>query len=252
MDLNGFLKAITSVSGPWTLAAYSIAAVLAVGNLAVSRGRKSPPSSIVWGLVVVVCVLGLVPTLANAYLEHERIVIGAVYHVRVLVVNPQQVPVSGAILRTTASNETTETNQGIGQITIPRATMPADGKITIYADLGSEYLHGQTLFQLKDDLNPSIRIELKANGDAVISGFVEDNTSHAVAGATVSVLGGSSGVTDRNGIFTLKANAAVGQPVRLHVEKDGYEAVDQDHPAGREPATIVLNRTPSVKKKVQR
>jgi hypothetical protein len=154
----------------------------------------------------------------------------------------EHVPVSGATLRTTASNETTQTFQGIGIVAVYRATMPANGKVTIYADLDSAFLHGHTDLELANDPNPSVTIELKANGNAAVSGFVEDNAGHAVSGATVTVLGGESSLTTPNGTFAVKTSAAVGQQVRLHVEKIGYQAVDQDHPAGREPVTIVLVR----------
>jgi hypothetical protein len=118
--------------------------------------------------------------------------------------------------------------------------MPADGKVRIYADLDSDFLHGSTELQLANDPNPSVSIEVKSNPDAVVTGLVEDELGAAVAGAAVSVLGGETGVTSANGSFTLKTNAAVGKQVRLHTEKAGYNPVDQDHPAGREPVTIVL------------
>lgn len=242
MNIKGFLDAIASVSSTWTIAAYSIAAVLAVLNAISSRRKRTPANSVIWGVVVVICVLGLAPTIANAYLERLKIV-GAVYRVRTVVVDAQHVPISGATLRTTASNETTQTDQGIGQVSIPRATMPGDGKVTIYADLDSEFLHGHADIQLAEDLNPSITIEVKAVGNAVVSGLVEDNAGHALAGAAVSVLGGESTITSANGAFTVKTNSPLGQQVRLHVEKAGYQPIDQDHPAGREPATIVLLRT---------
>jgi hypothetical protein len=112
MDIGGFLNAIAHVSSSWSIAAYSTAAVLAVLNVIASRRRRAPTNSLIWGIVVVICILGLAPTLANAYLERLKI-LGAVYRVRTLVVDAQHVPVSGATLRTTASNETTLTNQGI-------------------------------------------------------------------------------------------------------------------------------------------
>jgi len=242
VDVNGFLKAVGSVSGSWSLAAYAIAAVIAIFNVAVSNRRKTPTNSLIWGLVVIICILGLAPTVANAYLKHLESEALTVYRVRTLVLDPEHVPVSGATLRTTASNETTQTFQGIGIVAVYRATMPANGRVTIYADLDSAFLHGHTDLELAKDPNPSATIQLRANGNADVSGLVEDNAGHAVSGATVTVLGGESSLTDANGTFVVKTSAAVGQQVRLHVEKVGYHAVDQDHPAGREPVTIVLVR----------
>ena len=75
---------------------------------------------------------------------------------------------------------------------------------------------------------------------ATVAGQVQDDSGKAVAGATVSAVGGEAGETSATGSFLLKTNAAAGQVVRLHAEKRGYAAVDQDHLAGREPVTIVL------------
>jgi hypothetical protein len=85
-----------------------------------------------------------------------------------------------------------------------------------------------------------VTIELKSNRDATVTGVVQDEQGRAIAAATVHVLGGDSAETSATGSFSLKANAAGGQSVRLHAEKKGYKPVDQDHPAGREPATLVL------------
>jgi hypothetical protein len=60
----------------------------------------------------------------------------------------------------------------------------------------------------------------------------------------VSVIGyGEEAVTtSTDGSFVLPAHAAIGQSVRLHVEKEGYVPVDQYHPAGDEPAVIILEK----------
>ena len=241
MDITGFLKAIASVRGSWSLAAFAISALLAVVNVAVGRRRGVPTNSIVWGVVVVICVLGLAPTMAQAYLKRLEIV-RAVYLVRVIVVDSQNVPVSGATIKTTVSSETTTSNQGIAQISIPQATMPRDGKITIYADLDSACAHGHSDIRLANELNPQVSVSISASNNAVVSGLVEDAAGGTITGATVSVLGGETTVTAPDGRFTVKANTCVGQQVRLHAQKVGYQSVDQYHPAGPEPATIVLRR----------
>jgi hypothetical protein len=243
VETKGFLEAIASVNSTWSIAAFAIAAILAVLKLAAGRGPQAKgllASSIVWGVVIVVCVLGVLPILADTYLKHAQQVTLTIYRVRVTVLDPQGVPVSGATLRSTASNETTTTSQGIGEVAIPKGSMPGDGKVTIYADLDPAFLHGHTDLQLADDPNPSVKIELKSNPNAVVTGLVEDESGAAVPDAAVSVLGGEAGVTSANGTFTLKTNAPVGQQVRLHAEKAGYNPVDQDRPAGPEPVTIVL------------
>jgi hypothetical protein len=254
MDDKGLLGAIAHVNSIWSIAAFAIAAIVAVLKLALAspnaakrRGKIAPPApghSIVWPSVIVICLIGALPILANTYLESRRIEQQSLFRIRVTVLDPQGNPISGVTLRTTASNETTATADGAGVVTIPGGAMPADRKVTIFADLESAFLHGRANVQLADDPNPSVTIELKSNRDATVTGVVEDEQGRAIAAATVHVLGGDSAETSATGSFTLNANAAVGQSVRLHAEKKGYKPVDQDHPAGREPATLVLSKEP--------
>jgi hypothetical protein len=252
MDDKGLLGAIAHVNSIWSIAAFAIAAVVAVLKLALAspnaarrRGKAAPPApghSIVWPIVIVICLLGALPILANTYLESKRIQQQSLFRIRVTVLDPQGNPISGVTLRTTASNETTATADGAGIVTIPAGAMPANRKVTIFADLESAFLHGRATVQLADDPNPSVTIEIKSNRDATVTGLVEDEQGRAIVAATVHVLGGDAGETSATGTFTLKASAAVGQTVRLHAEKKGYKPVDQDHPAGREPATLVLTK----------
>ena len=235
-----FLKTVASVKSDISLVAFAISAVLAVVYLYLLRTRqgKSSGNVIIWLGIGAIFFLGLAPFLANAYLRSIDTL--SVYRIRVLVLDSQHVPISGATLRTTASNETTETSQGVGIVSVYRATMPADGKVTIFADLEAAFLHGQSGITLSKDPNPSLMIELKSNTNALVSGIVEDAAGHAIAAAMVTVLGGDSTQTASNGTFTVKTNAAVDQQVRLHIEKTGYTSIDQYHPAGREPVTIML------------
>jgi hypothetical protein len=253
VDLKQLVGGIAQVNSVWSIAAFAIAATLGVLKAVLAspaaRRRGQPPSmlanSLVWPIVLVICVLGALPILANTYLESLKIRqqadVGSVYRVRVTVLDARGHPVAGARLRSTASNETTVTSQDTAVVTIPKGTLPADGKVTIFADLESAFLYGRTDVQLAGDFNPSITIGLESSRDATVTGLVEDDKGRAIAGATVNVLGGESGETAANGNFTLKTNTAIGQMVRLHVEKAGYQPVDQEHPAGREPATIVLS-----------
>jgi hypothetical protein len=236
------VKAIASVSDIWRIAAFAIAAILIALRLVLGSGGDKKPAQgkLLFLVAACICILGLAPILADAWLKAKPSGPPDVYHLRIIVLDPQHTPVTGATLRTAALNDTATNDQGIAELTIPRATLSADSKITIYAGLDSAGLHASKDIQLAADANPTATIELTAARDAVVSGLVEDEQSHAIGGATVSILGGESGVTKADGSFTLKANAAVGQTVRLHAEKAGYQPVDQDHPAGRGDATIVL------------
>jgi hypothetical protein len=254
VDPKDLIGAISQINSVWSIAAFAIAATIAVLKIVLAspdatrrRGKAAPAllaSSLVWPIVLSICFLGALPVLANTFLETLKIkqqgAADAVYRVRVTVLDPSGNPAAGATLRTTASNETTATALDTAVITIPKATLPGGGKVTIFADLDSAFLHGRSDVALAADLNPSITIDLKSSRDATVTGLVEDDRGRAVVGATVSVLGGESGETSANGSFTLKTNAAAGQMVRVHAEKRGHRPVDQDHPAGREPVTVVL------------
>ena len=249
MSLDPLIKAIASVSDIWRIAAFAIAAILIALRLVLSSGGdKKPAQGKVLFVASCICILGLAPILADAWLKTKPSGPPDVYRLRVIVLDPQHTPVTGATLRTAALNDTATNDQGIAELTIPRATLSADSKITIYASLDSAGFHASQNIQLAGDPNPTATIELTAAQDAVVSGLVEDDQSHAIAGTTVSILGGESGLTKPDGTFTLKANAAIGQEVRLHAEKPGYLPVDQDQPAGRGDATIVLTPLPPHKR----
>ncbi|MBV9269038.1 MAG: carboxypeptidase regulatory-like domain-containing protein [Acidobacteriaceae bacterium] len=247
MEASEFVKAIGSVNSMWSIAAFAIAAVLALANLLV-RGsgpgakRKAPISAnLLWATVAVICIMGLAPIAANGFLETRRMNASSIYRVRVVALDEQNVPVSGAHVRTSVSGETTTTADGDAAISIPRGSMPADGKVTIFADKTSAFLHGNTEIRLADDLNPSVLIHLQRDTASGVSGRVEDPEGHPIEGALVSLPGGDSTRTSETGNFSLNAHAAAGQIVTIHAEKRGYEPADQSHPAAADAAVIVLN-----------
>lgn len=104
------------------------------------RLTKRAGNSRILYLAALIFILGLVPIFADAYLKHA--VQSAVYRVRILVLDPQGNPITGATLRTATLNDTALISSGVAELTIPRATLTNAGKITIYADLDAEALHG--------------------------------------------------------------------------------------------------------------
>ncbi len=108
----------------------------------------------------------------------------------------------------------------------------------------SAFLKGTHDLQLKDDYNPTLNIQLDKDTSAFVRGIVIDESGKVIEGAHVSIVGyGPEGVTTKqDGNFALAAHAAEGEQVQLHVERDGFGAVNQWHPAGDEPATVVLRR----------
>jgi nitrogen fixation protein len=83
-----------------------------------------------------------------------------IYRVRVTVLDPQQVPVNDAEVQSPAGGELKKSAGG-WELSIPAASKPADGKITIYASKLSAALYGQEELVLDKDPSPFIKIQLR-------------------------------------------------------------------------------------------
>jgi hypothetical protein len=240
MSALNFLKTAAGITTMWGLAGVAIWALLQISSK--QRGKVPP---IAWAIVAAIVIVALVPTLGWVQLEREKTHDNAtaIYRVRVTVLNPQQQPVNDAKV-TSSMNAIAKKVDGGYEFEIPAATKPSDGILTIYATVESAFWSGKTDVQLTSEFNPNITVQLAAGVNAQVRGIVQDQAGRALAGATVSVVGyGSEAFTTKSdGNFTLPAHAADGQQVQLHAEKPGYEAANLDHPAGRLPATLVLEK----------
>jgi len=163
------------------------------------------------------------------------------YRLRVTVLGPQGQPVDGAEVRSSVGGEKKKVEGG-WELDVPAGILPADRKVTVYADKG--FLHGSREVVLDKDFHPAVTVELKADNSAQVVGRVEDGAGHLVVGALVWVGGheAEAVTTGTKGEFTLAAYAAPNQPVPLHFKKDGLEPSFQYQPAGGPPVTLVLNR----------
>lgn len=167
-----------------------------------------------------------------------------IYRVRVTVIDPQRRPVEDAKVWSTIGGEPKKVAGG-WQFDIPSASVPIDGQVTFHASKENAFLIGERGLKLERDANPAVSIELIRDvKDVVVRGIVLDESNHAIGEVRVNVVGHESEavITRPDGGFVLPAHAAVGQQVLLHAEKPGYKAVNQYHPAGDEPATIILER----------
>lgn len=225
------------ISNQWSLAAFAIAAIL---YFVLKRRGKVP--AIAWACIVAIVLVGLAPILASVYIEKARLP-DPIYRVRVTVLDPQRVPVDDAKVWSSMGGEVKKVAGG-WQFDIPAASKPADGKLTVYTAVPSAFLTGSQELQLADDRNPAVAVQLAKDASATVRGIVVDGSGQAIAGARVSVVGYESEavVTQAGGNFLLPAHAASGQQVQLHAERAGYAAATQWHPAGDEPATLVLDR----------
>jgi hypothetical protein len=127
--MRELFEAIAHVSSFWSFAAFVLAAIIAALKLILAtpsavrrRGAPAPPvlaSAVAWPIVLILFLFGVATLLAHTYIRTQEIDLekqklsGGIYRVRVIAVDQHGKPVVGATLRTTASGETTTTNQGI-------------------------------------------------------------------------------------------------------------------------------------------
>jgi hypothetical protein len=129
------------------------------------------------------------------------------------------------------------------ELEFPISKLPQDRKVTIYAAQKSAYLKGEREITVPEEKPIAISIQLQRETSAQVTGTVADADGKPVVGANVTIVGSAgSAITDDQGHFSLPANAAVGEEVRLRISKSGYEVLDQYHPAGDGPAYIILQR----------
>jgi hypothetical protein len=150
--------------------------------------------------------------------------------------------VESATVRVTAANETKTTAAGSAELAIPKGSMPQDGKVTIYADKEQSFQHGNKELSLEQDMNPSVVITVVRDRTVPVKGAVQDEDGRGLKGVRVSIPGGTAVETDTDGNFQIANAGSLGQKVLLHAEKPGYQPISQYHPAGDEPAILVLSR----------
>jgi hypothetical protein len=239
-----FLKRISDVRTQWSLAAFAIAAVVILFTYVVAK--PSPKiRKIALGFAGSICLLGLVPILASAYLASQQMSreAHAIYRVRVTVLDAQGAPLDDARVWSTLGGET-KTVAGGCEIDIPAAGKPKDGQLTVFAEKKSAFLRGKGEVQLKDDVSIAIVVAMKMDLVGRVRGIVQDGSVRAVAAAWVMVVGyGTEAVkTSETGSFDLPAHAALGQQVLLHAEKKGYKPTEQWQPAAEEAIALTIIR----------
>lgn len=223
--MNGLVKAIGGVSGPWSLAAFAIAAVLYI----VLR-RKGKVQPLAWAALAAIVILGLVPVIAHLPASAQR--------VRVTVLDPSGTPVENAKVWSSIGGEPKKVPGG-WEFELPAASAAA---ATFYASVAESFLTGKTEVDVAKTRTAAI--QLARDASAVVRGAVLDARGAGVAGARVSVAGYDAEAvrTGEGGGFQLPAHAAAGQQVLMRAEKAGYAPASQWHPAGAEPAVLTLER----------
>jgi hypothetical protein len=235
MTVESFVKAITDVKTPFMLAAFAIAAVLAV--FAAVAKNKSSVQKALWLTVGAITIVALVPIALDAIAQSRN---GqTIYRVRVLTLDDRDVPVSGATVRVDASNEARTSADGSCELLIPKGVLQVSGRITIYAERGNQ--HGKMDVTLATDPNPSISIHVLRDRSAGLVGIVEGRDKHVLSGVHVTVLGGTPVETDASGMFRVAPFAAPGERVRLHFEKPGFKGSDIYQTIDDTPLTVIMD-----------
>jgi len=149
----------------------------------------------------------------------------AIYHIRITVLDPEGIPIEDAKVSSSAPGEMKQTAGG-WELDIPAASKPSNGKVTLYAKKESSFLYGASDLQLKGDLNPTARVQLKKDASALVRGIIVDDSDKPVTAARVSVVGhaAESTTTKQDGEFVLPAHAAKDQQVQLRVDT-AYKSV---------------------------
>lgn len=226
----------SQITNPISLAAYGVAAIVYV----VTRAKTAEVPKPVWWLIAA---LVLVPNLTPPIVEVLRFTAQPTYRVRVTVVDPKGVPIdeNSARVWSTLGGETKKVPGG-WEIDVTNDSKPADGKLTVFAQVASAFQNGSESLVLANDHSPAVTLSLHDDDTAKIAGTVLDETGRRVKGATVYVVGHESEgkPTDDSGYFELKAHKAEGQQVELHAESHGKSA-DAYRPAGHDLVELQLH-----------
>ncbi len=214
------------------------------------NGKQSPKIIVIMGVIL----LGLVAyALMNGMTLTKIAFLGAnvelqekhkadVVTIRVNVLGTDNVPVEDAKVWLSLGGEAKKVAGG-WEFDLPFNRLTADHKLDVYAEQQATHLKGHREVVASDSRTLTITIPLMRDTSAYVKGTVSDANSRPVAGATVNIVGAVGSVTtDAQGFFSLPANAAEGEEVRLRVLRSGYEPIEQDHPAGVDAAYIILRR----------
>ncbi len=218
------LKISGHVGHPLAFAAFAMLIAALAFALALRAKQLLLAMIVAAGIVV----LGVAPYAASTFLQSR-----GVYHIQVIVLDPDQSPVEIAQVKSSNGGELKMAGGG-WELDIPRQSRPANGEITLTASVKDEFLKGASTLVLDRDYYPTVTIQLVANSSAKVRGVVVDEELRAVAGATVSIAGNPEvAVTDEKGNFVLPAHPVKqGQMIEIEAQK-GQLTGHVSAPAGK-------------------
>jgi hypothetical protein len=165
------------------------------------------------------------------------------YEVRVQLLDPDGRPVSGGKIRTSTGNEALFLPQdGWWEIQVPRAKVPKDGKVTLWAE-HDDWESNQPDLVLRSDRNVQARIHLKPP-QSTIRGRVVDENNHALAGVKIAPQDGTPGgaTSEPDGTFALVLPVPRERRIGLRAELKGWAPDTTYCYAGRDGCQVVLTK----------
>jgi hypothetical protein len=231
----------SKVSTMWSLAAFAIAALVMFAN---AKKPAKQRSGVLWGVVLAIVTLGLVPIIGALYVqvENRRTESTSLYRVRVIVLDLKHIPTNNARVWSSYGGEPKKIDAG-WEFDIPAVSKPAGGSLVVYASRSEDFLSGESSLTLDQDFFPLVNLQIRHDTSAEIRGMIKDKAGRTLEGVRISVVGYNEAVvTTADGQFVLPAHAANDQQVELHAEKRGYQAIDEWHFAGKDPVVIRLER----------
>jgi len=165
----------------------------------------------------------------------------AIYRLRVTVLDPNGIPVDDAKVWSSIGGEPKQIPGG-WQFDIPSALKPADGRVAVFASKESAFLKGTAEYELDQHLQAAIVVRLAKGAASAIHGIVLDEAGRGLGDVRITVAGleTEKATTGIDGRFIVRTDASDGEQVLLHAEKQAYTPVMQWHPAGKQPATLIL------------
>ena len=225
--MHEWLQTASKITNEYSLAAYAIAALIAiVSAIKVQKFRHKPVLIAI--IVIAILLMASLPTLGR--IELARIP-NQPYRISVSAVDQDgNVLVTPSIYTDVPSQK--YQIAGAEQIEIDDAHVPSTRRVTVSADDATRTLHGSAEIYLSGDRTPSMRLVLKPKPTEIRGNVLF--RQKGVSGARVSIEGYSDfAISDQSGFFVLPPRVSAGEIVYLLVQKQGFFPARQQHIAGK-------------------
>ena len=191
---------------------------------------------------VAVILLTVIGSLASIYALLPSASDPFEYHITVRTEEPNGNPAEANL--DTSVKSTISGSGHSWMIDVLSSNLPVERRIIINAVNQTDFLRGRTEITLDRNPNHSVKVVMTKDESARAMGRVLDERRKPIIGAVVYVWGHEteSTTTLEQGQFNIGAHAALGEPIRLHVEHQDFEPQDPVEIAGNQSEPIVLTR----------